>query len=80
MSASRVPLYRVQQVQEFDRLAIEEQGVDGYALMEQAGEAAFAALLSQWSQVRHLFMCNHGHCHLSFDSTPHHLASIRIQP
>lgn len=54
MSASRVPLYSVQQVQEFDRLAIEEQGVDGYALMEQAGEAAFAALLNQWSQVRYL--------------------------
>jgi hydroxyethylthiazole kinase-like uncharacterized protein yjeF len=54
MSTNPAPLYTADQVREFDRIAIEDQGIDGYALMEQAGEAAFAALLSQWSQVRHL--------------------------
>ncbi len=51
-----VPLYSVEQVREFDRLAIEEMGIDSYSLMEQAAEAAFAALLVQWPQVRNLLV------------------------
>ncbi len=47
-------LYTAEQVRELDRQAIDELHIDGYALMEQAGEAAFAALLSEWTQVRHL--------------------------
>ena len=47
-------LYTAAQVRELDRQAIEELHVDGYALMEQAGEAAFAALLVEWTQVRHV--------------------------
>lgn len=48
-----ISLYSAQQVAEMDRLA-QQQGSDGFDLMQQAGEAAFVALLNQWSSVSKL--------------------------
>lgn len=47
-------LYRAEQVREFDRLAIEEQGIAGAELMERAGQAAFNALREAWPRARRI--------------------------
>ncbi|MEH6343822.1 MAG: NAD(P)H-hydrate dehydratase [Bermanella sp.] len=58
---SGVPLYTAKQVQALDAKAIEQMGAQGYELMEQAGEAAFMALLSQWPSVRQIMvLCGKG--------------------
>jgi NAD(P)H-hydrate epimerase len=53
---SRLPrqLYRACQVQQLDRIAIDEFGIAGFKLMQTAAAAAFSALLEQWPQTRHL--------------------------
>lgn len=56
-----VPLYSAVQSQQIDKLAIEQYSVEGYELMEQAGEAAFLTLLNQWPDVRRLLiLCGKG--------------------
>jgi ADP-dependent NAD(P)H-hydrate dehydratase / NAD(P)H-hydrate epimerase len=45
-------LYRAEQVRELDRRAIEDGGTTGYALMNRAGAAAYAALHRQWPRTR----------------------------
>lgn len=56
-----VPLYSAVQAQQIDKLAIEQYSVEGYDLMEQAGEAAFLTLLNQWPGVRRLLiLCGKG--------------------
>ncbi len=54
--SDRLPyaLYRAAQVREFDRIAIQDFGIPGEALMERAGAAAFARLRERWPQVRDL--------------------------
>ena len=47
-------LYRADQVRELDRLAIREQGIEGYALMEQAGHSAWEILRSYWPHARQI--------------------------
>jgi NAD(P)H-hydrate epimerase len=47
-------LYRAEQVREFDRMAIEEQGIPGAELMERAGKAAFNALREAWPRARRI--------------------------
>ena len=49
-----VDLYTAQQVRELDRRAIEDRGIDGYALMERAGRAAFRLLRLRWPCARRL--------------------------
>lgn len=51
---SRLPrqLYRAQDVQQLDKIAIEEHGIDGIKLMQRAGAVAFHALMDQWPQSR----------------------------
>ena len=51
-----VPLYSAQQVQALDARAVQQMNAKGYELMEQAGEAAFMALLSEWPSVRQLIV------------------------
>jgi NAD(P)H-hydrate epimerase len=51
-----VPLYSAQQVQALDARALQQMNAQGYELMEQAGEAAFMALLSEWPSVRQLLV------------------------
>lgn len=51
-----VPLYSAQQVQLLDARALQQMDAQGYELMEQAGEAAFMALLSEWPSVRQLIV------------------------
>jgi len=47
-------LYRAEQVREFDRVAIEEQGIAGAELMERAGKVAFEALREAWPRARRI--------------------------
>ena len=49
-----VELYRAAQVRELDRIAIEERGIPGYALMSRAGEAAFKLLRQRWPDARRI--------------------------
>lgn len=49
-------LYRSAQVRELDRIAIEEFSIPGFALMQQAGQAAFTALLEFWPGARQLLV------------------------
>jgi NAD(P)H-hydrate epimerase len=46
------PLYTAAQVREFDRIAIEEQGIPGSRLMGRAGEALAACIARNWPQAR----------------------------
>ena len=48
------PIYTADQVRRLDRIAIEEMGISGYALMRRAGEAAVAALRWRWPAARSL--------------------------
>ena len=45
-------IYRVSQVRELDRIAIQDMGIAGYELMCRAGEAAFDVLRSRWPAAR----------------------------
>ena len=56
--SSRLPsaLYRAEQVRELDRIAIEDYGIEGFALMQKAAGVALSELLSRWPQVRHLLV------------------------
>jgi len=54
-------LYRTDQVRELDRIAIQDFGIPGYTLMQQAGQAAFSALQKRWPKAnRVLIMCGSG--------------------
>ena len=45
-------LYSAEAVREFDRRAIEQQGLSGATLMQRAGEAAFRLLMLRWPRAR----------------------------
>jgi len=47
-------LYRANQVNELDRITIEEMGITGVCLMERAGSAAFALLQSRWPNAHRI--------------------------
>ena len=47
-------LYRAQQVQELDRIAIEEFNDPGISLMEHAGNAVFSALRLRWPRAKRI--------------------------
>ena len=60
-SQQGVPLYTAQQVKAMDELAVAACVEGEYPLMEQAGEAVFMAILSQWPSVRQLLvLCGKG--------------------
>ncbi len=44
-------LFTADQVRQFDRIAIEDMGIDGFELMRKAAAAAFEWLCSQWPKV-----------------------------
>ena len=50
------PLYRAEQLREFDRRAIQEQGVPGYTLMTRAATAALHALRAHRPEARRLVL------------------------
>lgn len=54
--SSRLPrnLYHAAAVQQFDRIAIDSFGIEGFTLMQRAGQACFDALLERWPQTRRL--------------------------
>lgn len=47
-------LYTAAAVRELDRRAIEDEGIDGYALMTRAAESAFRCLRLRWPAARRL--------------------------
>lgn len=51
---SRLPrrLYRAQDVQRLDQIAIKRHGIDGFKLMQRAGQVVFTAVLEHWPQTR----------------------------
>lgn len=54
-------VYLPQQVRELDRIAIEEQGIEGYELMCRAGNACFDAIRERFPDShRWLIMCGSG--------------------
>ena len=54
-------LYTALQVREFDRIAIEDRGIDGYELMCRAGAAAFDLLRVRWPHARVIrILCGSG--------------------
>lgn len=54
-------LYNAAQVRELDRIAIEEHGIDGYALMCRAGESAWRLLQERWpGAARMNVLCGSG--------------------
>lgn len=54
-------LYTAPQVREFDRIAIEERGIDGYLLMCRAGASAFNLLRARWPHARVIrILCGSG--------------------
>ena len=56
-----VELYRAAQVRELDRIAIQDRGISGYALMSRAGAAAFDLLRQRWPEARRiLVVCGGG--------------------
>lgn len=54
MSSIPQRLYTAAQARELDRIAIEEFGLDGYALMQRAGLAAFRLLRCRFPRARRL--------------------------
>ncbi len=53
-------LYTAEQVRELDRRAIEDEGIDGYDLMQRAGAAAYRLLRMRWPAARHLVVLSGG--------------------
>lgn len=50
-------LYRSGQVAELDRRAVTDHGVDGYELMQAAGERVFDVLRARWPEARGITVC-----------------------
>lgn len=48
------PIYRVAQVRELDRRAIQEQGIPGYTLMTRAATAALRKLRARWPRAQRI--------------------------
>tara|TARA_R110002072_G_scaffold184083_1_gene340372 strand:+ start:5839 stop:7416 length:1578 start_codon:yes stop_codon:yes gene_type:complete len=54
-------LYSAQAVREMDRIAIKEQGIDGFELMNKAARFSFHALVKQWPDTNNLIvLCGSG--------------------
>lgn len=49
-------LYQAAQVQQLDRIAIDEFGIEGFTLMRRAGLVCFQALIEQWPDTRRLLV------------------------
>lgn len=52
--SDKLPVYTIEQVRELDRIAIQEQGIPGYELMQRAANALFAAIMEHYPQARSL--------------------------
>ena len=56
-----IPLYTAKQCQQLDRHCIDDLAMNGYELMQQAAQSAFAVLLSEWPHVQELIvLCGKG--------------------
>lgn len=60
-SSGKLPVYTIEQVRELDRIAIQEQGISGYLLMQRAATAVFASIQERYPQARSLcIVCGAG--------------------
>lgn len=60
-SSDKLPVYTIEQVRELDRIAIQEQGIPGYVLMERAGAALFTVITQRYSNARSMcILCGAG--------------------
>jgi len=60
-SSNKLPVYTIEQVRELDRLAIQDQGIPGYVLMERAAAALFAAIIEHYPKARSMcIVCGSG--------------------
>lgn len=57
MNMKAQSLYTADQVRELDRLAIEEEGIPGYTLMQRAGQSCFDELTLAWPDASRLTVC-----------------------
>lgn len=61
MNEGSIGLYSAAQTRELDRRAIEQLGIPGYALMQRAAAAAWAALKDRWPAARRIaVLCGSG--------------------
>lgn len=59
--SDKLPVYTIEQVREIDRLAIQEQAIPGYELMQRAANALFVAIMEHYPQARSLcIVCGAG--------------------
>lgn len=59
--SDKLPVYTIEQIRELDRIAIQEQGIPGYELMQRAANALFAAIREHYPQTRSLcIVCGAG--------------------
>lgn len=57
MNIKAESLYTANQVRELDRLAIEEEGMPGFTLMQRAGQRCFNELTLAWPEASRLTVC-----------------------
>lgn len=50
-SSNKLPVYTIEQVRELDRIAIQEQGIPGYVLMQRAAAALLAAVIEHYPKA-----------------------------
>jgi NAD(P)H-hydrate epimerase len=61
MKSQPQELYRADQVRELDRIAIEDRGINGFELMNRAGQAAFRVMLERWPRAHRIaILCGTG--------------------
>lgn len=54
MHATNSPIYQVQQIREFERLARERFGINNDLMMQRAGKASYDFLIRRWPQAQHI--------------------------
>lgn len=57
MKSKSQSLYTAAQVRELDRMAIEEEGIPGFTLMQRAGARCFSELTRAWPEASRLTVC-----------------------
>ncbi len=59
--AAGIALYTAEQTRQLDRCAIDQHGIDGFELMQRAGQAAYLALRQRWPEASSLtLLCGGG--------------------
>ena len=54
---AKIPVYQIEQIREFERLAAERFGITGEVLMARAGKAALDFMLRRWANIKRIAVC-----------------------